>query len=254
MKSGRVVIGGRIAHGKSGGDTLHAIETEEVGPVAGKRLLHLQCHFGLDSLSWARRGANVTGLDFSAPAIAAARDLARETGIDATFVEASVYDARTALPGAFDIVFTSWGELCWLPDIDRWAQVAASCLAPGGILYVADHHPVLMQFEQEDGMLVLRHDWRTSPDRPLWFDDATTYTGDSTLLAATRTYEWFHPPVKVAQAMLDAGLALEMLREHELLPWPAFSLMVPVEEGRTWRLPDGHPRLPLSFSIKARKA
>jgi len=237
---------------KAGGSTLHAIELAELGPVAGKRLLHLQCHFGLDTLSWARRGAVVTGLDFSAPAIAAARALAAETGIAADFVEASVFDARAAVAGAFDIVFTSWGALCWLPDIARWAQAAASCLGPNGVLYAVDAHPALMQHEQEDGKLVLRYDWQTPPDRPLRFEEKITYTGDTTPLSATTTYAWHHPPVAVAQAMIGAGLRLELLREHEELMWPAFPLMVKTAAD-TWRLPEGHPRLPLSFSLKARK-
>ncbi len=238
---------------KSGGCTLHTIELEEVGPVAGKRLLHLQCHFGLDTLSWARRGAVVTGLDFSEPAIAAARDLARETGIDARFAAADVYRAREVVEGDFDVVFTSWGALCWLPDMDRWAKVAANCLAPGGLLYVADGHPAMMQCEQEDDRLVQRYEWRTSIDRPQVFVDATTYTGDPTPLKAGKTFEWFHPPARVAQAMIDAGLRIDLIREHEILPWPAFPLMVDAGNG-FWRLPDGHPKLPLAYSIRATKA
>lgn len=237
---------------KSGGCTLHALELDEVGPVAGKRLLHLQCHFGLDTLSWARRGATVTGLDFSEPAIAAARELARATGIDATFVVSDVYAACAAVSGAFDIVFTSWGVLCWLPDMTRWAKVAAACLAPGGVFYVADAHCALSQCEREGDRLVQHYDWRTPIDRPETFDDATTYTGDMTPLKAGKTYEWFHPPATVAQALIDAGLTIETIREHEVLPWPAFPMMVESGPGM-YRLPHSHPKLPLSFSIRARK-
>lgn len=237
---------------KAGGCTLHAIERDEVGPVAGKRLLHLQCHFGLDTLSWARRGAKVTGLDFSEPAIAAARDLARETGIDAAFVVSDVHAARAAVSGDFDIVFTSWGVLCWLPDMTRWAKVATSCLAPGGMLYVADGHCALMQCERDGDRLVQTYDWRTPVDRPENFDDATTYTGDPTPLKSGKTFEWFHPPATVAQAMIDAGLTIELIREHDTLPWPAFPMMVDAGGGM-YRLPDAHPKLPLSFSIRARR-
>ncbi len=237
---------------KAGGDTLHSIELAEMGPVAGKRLLHLQCHFGLDTLSWARRGAIATGLDFSGPAIAAARALAAETGITADFVEASVFDARAAVTGDFDIVFTSWGALNWLPDIGRWAEAAASCLARGGFLYVADGHPALMQCEQEEGRLVPRYDRLTPIDRPLIFEEPVTYTGDATPLAATRTHEWLHPPIAIAQAMIDSGLSLTLLREHDVAVWQAFPLLVPAGGGE-WRLPDGHPKLPLSFSLRAQK-
>lgn len=238
---------------KAGGCTLHDLELGEVGDVRGKRLLHLQCHFGLDTLSWARRGAAVTGLDFSEPAIAAARDLARETGIDARFVASDVYRAREAVEGAFDVAFTSWGALCWLPDMPRWARVAARCLAPGGMLYVADGHAALMQCEPEGERLVPRYDWQTPAERPQAFEDATTYTGDATKLAAGKTYEWFHPPARVAQAMIDAGLRIELIREHEVIPWPAFPLMVEAGGG-LYRLPDGHPKMPLAYSIRARKA
>lgn len=237
---------------KAGGCTLHALERAEVGPVDGKRLLHLQCHFGLDTLSWARLGAKATGLDFSAPAIAAARELAREAGIDAAFVVSDVYAARDAVAGVFDVVFTSWGALCWLADMARWARVAASCLAPGGMLYVVDAHSALMQCEREGDRLVHCYDWRTPAQRPESFDDATTYTGDETPLKAGRTYEWFHPPATVAQAMIDAGLTIELIHEHEVLPWPAFPFMREAEGG-FYRLPDEHPKLPLSFSVRARK-
>lgn len=238
---------------KAGGCTLHNLERDEVGDVRGKRLLHLQCHFGLDTLSWARRGAVVTGLDFSEPAIAAARDLARDTGVDARFVVADVYSARADVDGDFDVVFTSWGALCWLPDMARWAEVASSCLRTGGMLYVADGHPALMQCEQEGDRLVQRYDWQTPVDRPQAFLDATTYTGDLTPLKSGKTFEWFHPPARVAQAVVDAGLRIELIREHEILPWPAFPLMVDAGHG-FWRLPDGHPKMPLAYSIRARKA
>ncbi len=238
---------------KNGGHTLHPIELEEVGPVAGKRMLHLQCHFGLDTLSWARLGASATGLDFSPPAIAAARKLAQETGLPATFVEANVYDARAAVSGLFDVVFASWGTLCWLPDVARWAEVVASLLGSGGFVYVADVHSALTQCEQEGDRLVPRYDWQTPPDRPLVFEEEATYTGDPVRLMARRTYEWLHSPIRIAQSMIAAGLSIELLHEHEALVWRAFPLMVPADGNRGWRLPDGHPRLPLAFSIKARK-
>ncbi|MBI3711288.1 MAG: class I SAM-dependent methyltransferase [Proteobacteria bacterium] len=237
---------------KAGGDTLHAIELAELGPVAGKRLLHLQCHFGLDTLSFARRGVIATGLDFSSTAIAAARALSLVTGLVADFVEANVYDAPAAAGAEFDLVFTSWGTICWLDDIRRWAAAAARCLAPGGVLYLADMHPAARLFEERDRRLVLSYDWQTPPERPLAFDDATTYNGDPTPLAATRTYEWQHPLSSIVDAVLGAGLRLTMLNEHEVLPWHAFPMMVPVGDG-IFGLPPGHPRMPLAFSLKAVK-
>jgi SAM-dependent methyltransferase len=237
---------------RAGDDALHPIEDAELGDVRGLRLCHLQCHFGLDSIRLARRGADVVGLDFSGPAIAKATELARELGVGACFVEGNVYDARRLIDGAFDLVFTSWGTICWLPDIGRWGQVVASLLAPGGAFYMADMHPCFAPLEQKDGKLVIEWDWGTPPDKPLVFEDATTYNGDPTPLANPRTYQWIHPLGSVTSALIDAGLRLEFLHEHETLPWQGLPLLV--EHGRgMYRLPAGHPRLPLSFSLRARK-
>ena len=135
----------------AGEKRLHAIETGELGEVAGKHVIHLQCHFGLDTLILARHGAIVTGLDFSPAAIEEAKRLAAGTGLPAQFVCADVYDARHAVSGEFDIAYVTWGTICWLPDLPRWARVIASLLAPGGFLYFADAHPI------EFGYLGLGH-------------------------------------------------------------------------------------------------
>ena len=138
----------RVAAFKAGEDHLHPIEAAEIGPIAGKRLVHLQCHFGLDTLCLARRGAVVTGLDFSPAAIAAARALAAQTGIPARFVGGNIYEAPALLGERFDIVYVSWGALNWLPDIARWAAVVAALLDPGGFLYLLEGHPLAMALEQ----------------------------------------------------------------------------------------------------------
>ena len=124
----------RLSAFRAGADILGPIENDELGDVAGKRVLHLQCHFGLDTLCLARRGAEVTGLDFSSAAIKAARALSRETGVPATFVEGNLYDAPDLIDGAFDLVFVTWGAINWLPDIGRWAEIVAHFLKPGGAL------------------------------------------------------------------------------------------------------------------------
>lgn len=237
---------------RAGDDTLHAIEDGEIGDVRGLRLCHLQCHFGLDSIRLARRGAVVTGLDFSGPAIIAATDLARELGVRARFVEGNVYDARTLIDGDFNLVFSTWGTICWLPDLTRWAQVIASLLTSGGAFYLADMHPSFAPFEEHDGRLVVEYDWGRLPDAPLVFENPTTYNGDPAPLANPKTYEWIHPLSTVIGALIGAGLRLEFLNEHERLPWKAFPMMVEAAPG-LYRLPDGHPRLPLSFSLQARK-
>jgi SAM-dependent methyltransferase len=242
-----------IAEFRAGKSSLNAIEASEIGDIRGKRLAHLQCHIGLDTLSLARLGAKATGLDFSEVSLAGARRLASETGIEATFVEGNVYDARQLLGGYFDIVYVTWGAINWLPDIDRWAEVVASLLGPGGFLYLAESHPFALVFEEIEGRLEPTYAWRTPRDAPLNFNAPTTYTGATTPLVNRRTEEWMHPLSDIVGAVLRVGLRLDFLHEHEQLPWPLFPMMTPVDGG-LYRLPDGMPRFPLSFSLKAVKA
>jgi 2-polyprenyl-3-methyl-5-hydroxy-6-metoxy-1,4-benzoquinol methylase len=134
---------------RRGGIRLREYEIAEIGPVDGKDLLHLQCHFGIDSLSWARLGARVTGADFSPRAIALARSLANELHLEARFVESNLYDLPANLDGDFDVVYTSRGVLGWLPDIHDWARVVAHFVRPGGLFYITEIHPVANAFENE---------------------------------------------------------------------------------------------------------
>jgi len=236
----------------AGEDKLHSIEASEIGDVKGKRLLHLQCHFGLDTLSLARRDAIVTGLDFSPVAIEGARTLAGKANLPATFVEADVYDARKVIDGDFDVVFSTWGTICWLPDVKRWAKVIADMLTPGGSFYFLDSHPSAQVLDQRDGRLEPIYGWRTPTDKPDTFEEAHSYTGDAHEKAVT-LYNWIHPLSDIVGGLLEAGLRLEFLHEHEVLPYKLFPMMVPAGNG-LFRLPDGAVPLPLSFSLKAVKA
>ena len=128
---------------KAGRITLRDLERREVGEVSGKTLLHLQCHFGLDTMSWARLGAKPTGVDFSDAAIDLARSLNDELGLGVRFIHSNIYDLPGVLDEQFDIVFTSYGVLCWLPDLDDWARVASNHLKPGGVFYIAEFHPLM---------------------------------------------------------------------------------------------------------------
>lgn len=244
----------RVAEFLAGGDTLHDIEHDEIGDVRGLRIAHLQCHFGLDTLSLARRGASCVGLDFSPVAIAGARDLQRRTGLDARFVEGNVYDAPALLDGDFDRVYVTWGAINWLPDMAAWARVVAALLKPGGRLYLLEGHPALLTLDEYSEKLNPAHDWRTPPDRPIVMAEDTSYTGDEDRIAHPETHEWIHPLSTIITAVIEAGLKLDWLHEHELLAWQFSPLMVKVEEGLRrplWRLPDGFPRLPLAFSLAA---
>jgi SAM-dependent methyltransferase len=237
---------------RAGEDSLYAIEATELGDISGKRVLHLQCHIGRDTLCLARRGATVTGLDFSKSALSVARGLSEETGLKADFVEGTIDQAPNLTPGPFDLVFTTWGTICWLPDTAIWAKVIASVLAPGGELYFADAHPTFNVLEDVNGRLVPMHDFQTPSDRPLQFVNETTYTGDPTILSHQSTREWIHSLSAVFSGLIDAGLTITMFREHDVLPWRGLPILVPASD-RLWRLPDGYPRIPLSYSLRAKK-
>ncbi len=243
----------RIARVLAGGSALHELETSERGDIAGLDIVHLQCHIGLDTLSLRHLGAaSVTGLDFSDRAIEAARGFARQAGTAATFVQASVYDAPKVLDRTFDLAFVTWGTIIWLDDIDAWARAVAGVLKPGGRLYLLEGHPQMNQIEMRDGRLEIAYDWRTPKEKPLVFDESQTYTGDERKLTHTRNYEWIHPVSDVVRALAAAGMAIDFLREHEIVVWHAFPGMVEVGEDQ-FVLPEGLPRIPLSFSIGATK-
>jgi SAM-dependent methyltransferase len=238
---------------RAGEDALHAIEAAELGDIKGKRVLHLQCHIGRDTLCLVRRGATATGLDFSPAALRVARRLSEETGLTADFVEGTVDQAPELTPGPFDLVFTTWGTICWLPDVKTWAKVIAAVLAPGGELYFADAHPGFAVLEEDAGRLVPSFDFQTPAERPLQFTNETTYTGDPTIMSHQSTREWIHSLSAVLGGLIDAGLTMTMFREHEVLPWQGLKCLVPAPD-RMWRLPDGVPRIPLSYSVRARKS
>lgn len=243
----------RIATVVSGGSSLHALEAREIGDIAGKDIVHLQCHIGLDTLSLKHMGArSVTGLDFSPRAIAAARGFAARAGTEARFVEASVYDAAEALGATYDVAFVTWGAINWLDDIFRWARAVAAVLKPGGRLYLLEGHPQMNQFDVRDGRFQLVFPWRTPMAEPLAFDDVTTYTGDERPIANPRCYEWIHPLSDIVNALIAAGLSIDFLNEHDHVVWKAFPFL---EErpGDEFHLPEGMVKFPLSFSIGATK-
>ena len=243
----------RADHVVAGGDNLHALEAGEIGDVAGRRLVHLQCHIGLDTISLAARGAIATGLDFSDEALAAARGFAARACRNVRFVRSDIYDAPAALGETYDIAYVTWGAINWLPDIFRWARVVADVLSPGGFLYLAESHPATLCLEEIDGRIVPHYGWRTPAERPIASDEAVTYTGDPRPSGHPRNYEWIHPLSDIVTALSEAGLTVVWLHEHEVLPYRLFPIMEPAENPGLYRLPEGQPKLALSFSLRAVK-
>jgi SAM-dependent methyltransferase len=231
-------------------------EREEVGDVAGKKLLHLQCHFGLDTLSWARLGASrVTGVDFSEPAIAFARELAAETGLAdrSRFVVSDVYDLPGPLAGeTFDVVYTGRGALGWLPDLEPWARSAASFVAPGGIFYIHEGHPVMWALadDQPDDRLALGYDYWGG--ETLTFPVEGSYADPAADVDAEVEHGWNHSLGEIVTALADNGLRVEFLHEQRQLEWPAPFLVDRGDGIHVW--PPGTPgSLPLMYSLRARK-
>jgi SAM-dependent methyltransferase len=243
-----------VASFKSGDKRLKPVELAELGDVRGKSLLHLQCHFGIDTLCWARdEGAIVTGIDFSESAVATARSLALELGVDARFVCSNIYDLPKNLDGHFDIVFTSYGVLGWLPDVRRWAEIAAHFLKPGGTFYIAEFHPFAWVFDDAPGVtdLHVRYPYFDSGE-PLAMEDDGTYADRSAQIRHRKTYSWPHTLGDVVSSLIDAGLRIEHLHEF---PFSTYQFL-PFTERRADRkvyLTRHDGCVPLLYSIKATK-
>jgi SAM-dependent methyltransferase len=230
----------------AGRDPLGRIATTELGDVAGKRLLHLQCHFGLDTLGWARRGARVTGVDFSPEAIATARALAEQAGLDASFVESDVYALAEHHLGRFDIVHSSYGVLGWLPDLDRWAEIVAEHLAPGGLFHLVEHHGFAEMLD-DDGVSIR---WPyLSTGQPLRIETDGSYAAPvpgGPLIE----YGWTHGMGEVVTSLAGAGLRIAWLREYPRSPYRFPKFLEKRPEG-DYGWPGGREDVPLIFSIGA---
>lgn len=237
-----------VASFRSGRCSLNPIELEELGDVAGMRLLHLQCHFGLDTLSWARRGAQATGADFSAESIAVAKQLAEELRLDAHFVCSDIYELEGNLHGRFDIVFTSYGVLVWLPDLTGWAQTIAHFLEDGGVFYIVEEHPLGGTIVEEDGKLVAAESYFDAG--PIECPGDGTYADLSAMLSRP-SYQWQHSLSDVINALAGAGLRVEFLHEFPFCGWQRLPSMERREDG-FWYLPK-RDDLPFLFSLRARK-
>ncbi|MFE2961721.1 class I SAM-dependent methyltransferase [Nocardia tengchongensis] len=226
-----------------------------LGDVRGVDGVHLQCHIGTDTLSLARLGATMTGLDFSSASLAEARKLAEATATPIDFVEADVYDAVSVLGAArFDFVYTGIGALCWLPDIHRWAETVAGLLRRGGRLFLREYHPVLWSIDETrtDALTIGYPYFETA--EPMVFDDGNTYVATESTVTNTTTNEWNHGLGEIVEALLQADLTLTQLVEHDSVPSNPLPGRMVCDEKFEWRLAEHPERLPLSYTLQARKA
>ncbi|MFX0021304.1 MAG: class I SAM-dependent methyltransferase [Candidatus Hermodarchaeota archaeon] len=236
---------------KSGKTSLLPIELKELGDVSGKSLLHLQCHFGMDTLSWARLGAKVTGVDFSDKAIDLAKALSKELSIPVRFINANIYDIPNILDEEFDVVFTSYGTICWLPDLEKWAEIISNCLKPGGIFYIIDGHPFGFIIDENQEPFKVGFNY-FSEGKPVFFEGEGAYADPSAKLKNPACYEWDHPMSEIINSLLKAKLEIEFLHEF---PYTFFSIhpdMKKKEDGY-WEFKNFSFTVPMMFSIKSHK-
>jgi len=246
-----------------------AFDRPRLGDLTGLDVVHLQCHIGTDTVSLARLGARMAGLDLSPRALAHARTFAARAGVDVEFVESDVYGAVEALgPARFDLVYTGIGAICWLPDIDRWARTVAALLRPGGRLFIRDGHPVLNSLaavvvgneyaerDQQPDMTApggmspaLEFPYYTQPEYRVWREE-TSYAG-STPVASPVSVEWNHSIGEILTAVLSAGLTIDTFVEHDSVPWDALPGMMTLGDDGEYRLSDRPERLPASFTLIA---
>ena len=237
----------------SGNQTLDPIELEELSNISGKKLFHLMCHFGLDTLSLARLGAKVTGVDFSAEAIELARELSKITGIPAKFICSNIYDLPHNLDDRFDVVFTSGGVLAWLPNLQDWARIISQFLAPGGFFYIREFHPFAYVFDDRNDVMELRVKYPYfQGEEPLRFDEEGSYADPCAKTGKIPAYEWNHPISKIINVLIDEGLTIDFLHEFPVTTFKALPFMIEREPGR-WTLPENQDKIPLMFSLKATK-
>ena len=230
-------------------------DVPRLGDISGLTTVHLQCHIGTDTLSLARLGASVTGLDFSASALEVARRLATDCGASIDYVEADVYHAVDALGGGrFDLVYTGVGALCWLPKIEQWAQTVSALLKPGGRLFIREGHPVLWSLcdPRDDELVVLEYHYFEQPGGQL-FSDPKTYVDHEGELASPAIVHFNHGLAEILTALMNNGMQLTAIEEHCSVPWNALGAAMELV-GEEYQLRERPERLPASYTLQAVKA
>ncbi len=232
---------------KKGKSSLNSIELSELGDVAGKSLLHLQCHFGMDTMSWARMGANCVGVDLSDAAVSLAREINEELNLDAEFICCNVYDLKRHLDKKFDIVFTSYGTIGWLPNLDDWAEIVAHYLEPGGVFYIADFHPAMWMMDNNFEHIQYSY----FNDAVITEEISSTYSDRNAPIRSTE-HSWNHPFSEIFGSLLSHGMQIVQFNEFPFSPYNCFNNLEQGADGM-WRIKGMHEKLPLMYSIKAVK-
>ncbi|MEP5255543.1 MAG: class I SAM-dependent methyltransferase [Winogradskyella arenosi] len=232
---------------KDGESSLKPYELNALGDVEGKSLLHLQCHFGQDTLSWSRIGAKCVGVDLSETGIALAKSLNSELKQDAKFVCCNVLDTSAHISETFDVVFTSYGVIGWLPDLKPWAKMISERLKPGGIFYMVEFHPIVWMFEEVNGCMEMNYPY--SQEQVIYEEYKGTYA-DKTSEMISREYGWNHSLSSVVNALIEAGLKIESFNEYDETPYDIFPDLLPSTSGM---YKAKSPLFPFIFEIKARK-
>lgn len=236
-----------LAGFKAGENVLTPIELNEVGDVKGKKMLHLQCHFGMDSLNWARLGADVTGIDISDVAVGEAKLLNKELQMNAKFICCNIYDLKEQLDEKFDIVFTSYGTIGWLPDLDKWAEIISHYLKPGGIFYMADFHPVVWMFKDD----FTRIEYAYENQKVIVTETYGTYANRNADIKG-KEYGWNHSTSELLNALINQGLQIQHFNEFMYSPYPNFANSVETSTGQ-WQIKGMEGKIPMVYSAKAKK-
>ena len=237
---------------KNGKSTIDQIQLREIGDVKGKSLLHLQCHFGLDTLSLAREGAIVTGIDFSEKSIKYANQLKNELGINARFICCNIYDLKSYIDEKFDIIYASQGIICWLKDLEDWAKLINHFLKPKGIFYIMEHHPIIDIFDEEKKeKLEIVYPYFHNKE-PVKCDNEHPDYSDETYIVKSLSYQWQWSISDIINSLIKAGLRIEFIHEFDKLFYERFPQMERDEDG-WWYLPNYRNKIPLMFTLKAKK-
>ena len=232
---------------KAGKTSLMPYEIKALGHVSGKSLLHLQCHFGQDTLSWSRLGAKCVGVDLSDEGVKLAQQLNNDLKLDAEFVCCNVLDTSKHVSKTFDIVFTSYGTIGWLPDLKPWAKMIAERLNVGGTFYIVEFHPIIWMFDYIDGVSKMKYHYNRK--EVIYDEYEGTYANQSSKMVS-KEYGWNHGLSEIVNALIEAGLDIEYLNEYDESPYDVFPDLVKLDNGM-YKLKD--QLFPMLFEIKATK-